>query len=186
MVLIQFSIASAGNNVPGAPSSTPLPSAPTTTPAAPPQPSAAPLPGGGYPPTNPAGQRICRQCGMAGRYKEGKCVEKWGPGPEGPGTVCDRCRKKMKRVERRGTLDASQASVVMHSSMRQAQSQTQSQSQSMNQSQSQRTTPPQRQDTVIVADLPPPPSSSARDRGAGQTALGRGGREVSPAPRAQV
>ncbi|KAF9456334.1 hypothetical protein BDZ94DRAFT_401713 [Collybia nuda] len=43
-----------------------------------------------YPPTNEAGQRICRQCGMAGRYKDGKCVEKWGPGPMGPGTVCDR------------------------------------------------------------------------------------------------
>ncbi|KAI9455760.1 hypothetical protein BJY52DRAFT_1224475 [Lactarius psammicola] len=40
-----------------------------------------------------------------GVTKDGKCVEKWGPGPEGPGTVCDRCRKKMKRVERRGTLD---------------------------------------------------------------------------------
>ncbi|KIL63313.1 hypothetical protein M378DRAFT_12212 [Amanita muscaria Koide BX008] len=59
-----------------------------------------------YPPTNAQGQRICRQCGMAGRYKEGKCVEKWGPGPMGPGTVCDRCRKKMKRVERRGNLEA--------------------------------------------------------------------------------
>ncbi len=40
--------------------------------------------------TNSAGQRICRQCGMVGRYKDGKCVEKWGPGPMGPGTVCDR------------------------------------------------------------------------------------------------
>ncbi|KAG6810580.1 hypothetical protein H0H92_011232 [Tricholoma furcatifolium] len=58
-----------------------------------------------YPATNEQGQRICRQCGMAGRYKDGKCVEKWGPGPMGPGTVCDRCRKKMKRVERRGTLE---------------------------------------------------------------------------------
>ena len=58
-------------------------------PPVPPQP-AAQLPGGGYPPTNAAGQRICRQCGMAGRYKDNKCVEKWGPGPEGPGTVCDR------------------------------------------------------------------------------------------------
>ena len=48
------------------------------------------LPGGGYPAVNQQGQRICRQCGMPGRYKEGKCVEKWGPGPEGPGTVCDR------------------------------------------------------------------------------------------------
>ena len=40
--------------------------------------------------TNAQGQRICRQCGMVGRYKDGKCVEKWGPGPMGPGTVCDR------------------------------------------------------------------------------------------------
>ena len=63
------------------------------------------LPPGGFPASNEKGQRICRQCGLPGRYKEGKCVEKWGPGPEGPGTVCDRCRKKMKRVERRGTLD---------------------------------------------------------------------------------
>ncbi|KII83324.1 hypothetical protein PLICRDRAFT_180581 [Plicaturopsis crispa FD-325 SS-3] len=58
-----------------------------------------------YPQKNEAGQRICRQCGVPGRYKEGKCVEKWGPGPLGPGTVCDRCRKKFKRVERRGTID---------------------------------------------------------------------------------
>ncbi|VDC01001.1 unnamed protein product [Peniophora sp. CBMAI 1063] len=63
------------------------------------------LPPGGFPATNDKGQRICRQCGLAGRYKDGKCVEKWGPGPSGPGTVCDRCRKKMKRVERRGTMD---------------------------------------------------------------------------------
>ncbi len=74
------------------------------------------LPPGGFPAVNDKGQRICRQCGHAGRYKEGKCVEKWGPGPEGPGTVCDRCRKKMKRVERRGTLDPhSQASAFVHS-----------------------------------------------------------------------
>ncbi|KAL1746890.1 hypothetical protein HDZ31DRAFT_72627 [Schizophyllum fasciatum] len=59
-----------------------------------------------YPKTNAEGQRICRQCGQPGRYKDGKCVEKWGPGPMGPGTVCDRCRKKMKRVERRGTVGA--------------------------------------------------------------------------------
>lgn len=39
---------------------------------------------------NFAGQRTCRQCGETGRYKDGKCVEKWGPGPKGPGTVCDR------------------------------------------------------------------------------------------------
>ncbi|RDB14976.1 hypothetical protein Hypma_016162 [Hypsizygus marmoreus] len=61
-----------------------------------------------FPPTNEQGQRICRQCGMAGRYKDGKCVEKWGPGPMGPGTVCDPRRKKMKRVERRGTLETQQ------------------------------------------------------------------------------
>ena len=39
---------------------------------------------------NAQGQRTCRQCGQPGRYKDGKCVEKWGPGPAGPGTVCDR------------------------------------------------------------------------------------------------
>ena len=48
------------------------------------------LPPGGFPATNDKGQRICRQCGLPGRYKDGKCVEKWGPGPSGPGTVCDR------------------------------------------------------------------------------------------------
>ena len=45
---------------------------------------------GSFPAQNAQGQRICRQCGLPGRYKDGKCVEKWGPGPEGPGTVCDR------------------------------------------------------------------------------------------------
>jgi hypothetical protein len=74
------------------------------------------LPPGGFPAVNDKGQRICRQCGLPGRYKDGKCVEKWGPGPEGPGTVCDRCRKKMKRVERRGTLDPhSQTPAFVHS-----------------------------------------------------------------------
>jgi len=73
------------------------------------------LPPGGFPAVNDKGQRICRQCGLPGRYKDGKCVEKWGPGPEGPGTVCDRCRKKMKRVERRGTLDPhSQTAAFVH------------------------------------------------------------------------
>ena len=85
--------------------------------------------------TNAQGQRICRQCGLVGRYKDGECVEKWGPGPEGPGTVSNkslfvqriisfsvlfvqpvangffvfnrRCRK-MKRVERRGTIESQQ------------------------------------------------------------------------------
>ena len=48
------------------------------------------LPAVPFAPTNGAGQRICRQCGIVGRYKDGKCAEKWGPGPMGPGTVCDR------------------------------------------------------------------------------------------------
>ncbi|CAL1701871.1 unnamed protein product [Somion occarium] len=73
-----------------------------------PQPTVSSIGGGGFPGSNAQGQRTCRQCGQPGRYKDGKCVEKWGPGPEGPGTVCDRCRKKMKRVERRGTLDSQQ------------------------------------------------------------------------------
>ncbi|KAH9912906.1 uncharacterized protein BXZ73DRAFT_107143 [Epithele typhae] len=70
--------------------------------------------GGGFPATNNLGQRLCRQCGPAGRYKDGKCVEKWGSSPEGPGTVCDRCRKKMKRVERRGTLDSMSLDAHLH------------------------------------------------------------------------
>ncbi|KAG8851987.1 hypothetical protein FRB96_009003 [Tulasnella sp. 330] len=67
-------------------------------------------PGPAVKPTfNEKGERICRACGQPGRYRDGKCVEKWGPGPAGPGTVCDRCRKKMKRVERRGTTEAGMA-----------------------------------------------------------------------------
>ncbi|KAJ7052562.1 hypothetical protein C8F01DRAFT_1170438 [Mycena amicta] len=62
-----------------------------------------PTPGQPFPARNAQNQRLCRQCGLAGRYKDGRCVEKWGPGPMGPGTVCDRCRKRAKRVERRGT-----------------------------------------------------------------------------------
>ncbi|KAI9460068.1 hypothetical protein HD554DRAFT_1597943 [Boletus coccyginus] len=88
----------------------PPPPTPTTavpqSATAPAPPTPAPHPHPPYPPQNAQGQRICRQCGLAGRYKDGKCVEKWGPGPEGPGTVCDRCRKKMKRVERRSTVES--------------------------------------------------------------------------------
>ncbi|KAL5508560.1 hypothetical protein ACEPAH_6179 [Sanghuangporus vaninii] len=95
------------------------------------------------------GLRTCRQCFQPGRYKDGKCVEKWGPGPQGPGTVCDRCRKKMKRVERRGTLDSSASLRGNHS-----QSQSQKVSQptlSLAPSQSGRTrAPPARTDTLIV------------------------------------
>ncbi|KAF8972018.1 hypothetical protein BDZ97DRAFT_1008045 [Flammula alnicola] len=82
--------------VPGSGPSIDTPQAPAAPPSVP------------FASTNAQGQRICRQCGMVGRYKDGKCVEKWGPGPMGPGTVCDRCRKKMKRVERRGTLENQQ------------------------------------------------------------------------------
>ncbi|KAG1733247.1 uncharacterized protein EDB91DRAFT_1348880 [Suillus paluster] len=86
----------------GSPLTPPNAIVPTIAPVPPP----AIPPTTSFPPTNAVGQRICRQCGLPGRYKDSKCVEKWGPGPEGPGTVCDRCRKKMKRVERRGTTDA--------------------------------------------------------------------------------
>jgi hypothetical protein len=48
------------------------------------------LPPGGFPAMNSFGQRTCWQCGQTGRQKDGKCIEKWGPGPQGPGTVCDR------------------------------------------------------------------------------------------------
>ncbi|KAF7968487.1 hypothetical protein HWV62_30479 [Athelia sp. TMB] len=93
-----------------APPVTGAPTKKTSLPPAPSAPQAAGVQGGGgFPPQNAQGQRICRQCGLPGRYKDGKCVEKWGPGPEGPGTVCDRCRKKMKRVERRGTLESQQS-----------------------------------------------------------------------------
>ena len=44
-----------------------------------------------FPSHNEQGLRLCRQCGAVGRYKDRRCVEKWGPGPHGPGTVCDRC-----------------------------------------------------------------------------------------------
>ncbi|KAF8148898.1 hypothetical protein B0H34DRAFT_202142 [Crassisporium funariophilum] len=64
----------------------PGPGSITTAGAPAPAPTAVP-----FASTNAQGQRICRQCGMVGRYKDGKCVEKWGPGPMGPGTVCDRC-----------------------------------------------------------------------------------------------
>ncbi|KAF5344509.1 hypothetical protein D9756_011355 [Leucocoprinus leucothites] len=89
----------AGGGVTPAASTNNMSGGPIETPPVPAPPVAA------FPPTNAEGQRICRQCGLPGRYKDGKCVEKWGPGPMGPGTVCDRCRKKMKRVERRGTLE---------------------------------------------------------------------------------
>ncbi|KAF8870735.1 hypothetical protein BD779DRAFT_510911 [Infundibulicybe gibba] len=64
--------------------------APTTVGSGPVDTPPAAPPASSFPATNASGQRICRQCGMAGRYKDGKCVEKWGPGPMGPGTVCDR------------------------------------------------------------------------------------------------
>jgi hypothetical protein len=59
-------------------------------------------------------KRTCKQCGQPGRYKDNKCVEKWGPGPQGPGTVCDRCRKKMKRVEKRANQEIQAAAANHH------------------------------------------------------------------------
>src|SRR3984885_4292812 len=35
-------------------------------------------------------ERPCSECGRPGRFKDGRSVEKWGPGPDGPGTVCDK------------------------------------------------------------------------------------------------
>ncbi|KAJ7191402.1 hypothetical protein GGX14DRAFT_481481 [Mycena pura] len=43
--------------------------------------------GSPIPATNATNQSICRQCGLPGCYKEGKCVEKWVP--LGPGAVCE-------------------------------------------------------------------------------------------------
>ncbi|KAG9017388.1 hypothetical protein FRB93_007502 [Tulasnella sp. JGI-2019a] len=83
---------------------------PGSSPVSATQPTRHAGPGPAVKPTfNEKGERICRACGQPGRYRDGKCVEKWGPGPAGPGTVCDRCRKKMKRVERRGTIEAEMA-----------------------------------------------------------------------------
>ncbi|KAF8148910.1 hypothetical protein B0H34DRAFT_811799, partial [Crassisporium funariophilum] len=95
----------------------PGPGSITTAGAPAPAPTAVP-----FASTNAQGQRICRQCGMVGRYKDGKCVEKWGPGPMGPGTVCDRCRKKMKRVERRGTLENQQQQLAVQQQQHQPRS----------------------------------------------------------------
>lgn len=38
----------------------------------------------------PLAERLCSECGRPGRFKDGRSVEKWGPGPDGPGTVCDK------------------------------------------------------------------------------------------------
>lgn len=77
--------------------------------AAPPGPGGNAIRGPGPGPPNGQPVRTCKSCGEPGRYKDGRCVEKWGPGPHGPGTVCDRCRKKMKRVEKRSGMEAAAA-----------------------------------------------------------------------------
>ncbi|EDR07090.1 uncharacterized protein LACBIDRAFT_328022 [Laccaria bicolor S238N-H82] len=51
-----------------------------------------------FPATNAQGQRICRQCGFPRRYKDNKCIEKWGPGPMGPRTVCDQCFRHLRNL----------------------------------------------------------------------------------------
>lgn len=35
--------------------------------------------------------RFCQACRSPGRIKNGKCVERWAPGPNGPATICDKC-----------------------------------------------------------------------------------------------
>ncbi|KAH7099320.1 hypothetical protein BKA62DRAFT_314330 [Auriculariales sp. MPI-PUGE-AT-0066] len=77
----------ASASVSSLPSTASTPSASGTTAATA---SQAPTQQALFPSHNAQGQRQCRACGQAGRYKDGKCVEKWGPGPAGPGTVCDR------------------------------------------------------------------------------------------------
>ena len=80
-----------------------------------------PGPGGnafrGPGPGPPSGQpvRTCKSCGEPGRYKDGRCVEKWGPGPHGSGTVCDRCRKRTKRVEKQIGMKAAADAAAQNS-----------------------------------------------------------------------
>ncbi|KAF8342956.1 uncharacterized protein EI90DRAFT_3030826 [Cantharellus anzutake] len=56
-------------------------------------------------PANVSNLRTCKQCGQPGRYVDGKCIEKWGKGPLGRGSICDRCRKKNKRMEKLAELE---------------------------------------------------------------------------------
>ncbi|KAG5219801.1 hypothetical protein IMY05_C4762000500 [Salix suchowensis] len=58
-----------------------------------------------------AGSARLQTVHLAWSVQRGKVCGEMGSGasrPQGPGTVCDRCRKKMKRVERRGTLEGQQ------------------------------------------------------------------------------
>ncbi|KAG1726281.1 uncharacterized protein EDB91DRAFT_1263992 [Suillus paluster] len=59
---------------------------------------------------NALGQRICRQCDPPRRYKDKKCVERWGPRPEEPGTV-GRMRPLQKKNEANGTAETTDANV---------------------------------------------------------------------------
>ena len=58
--------------------------------------------------------RTCKNCGEPGRYKDGRCVERWRPGPHGPGTVCSRCRNKIKRLEKRSQMEAAAAAAAQN------------------------------------------------------------------------
>ena len=91
------------------PGSGSIPGGPGGATAGPPGPGGNAIRGPGPGPPNGQPVRTCKSCGEPGRYKDGRCVEKWGPGPHGPGTVCDRCRKKMKRVEKRSGMEAAAA-----------------------------------------------------------------------------
>jgi hypothetical protein len=45
--------------------------------------------------------RTCSECGTTGKFDaERKCVEKWGPGPMGRGTACDRCVQSQYSLSR--------------------------------------------------------------------------------------
>jgi hypothetical protein len=36
-------------------------------------------------------KKKCQKCGRAGRYEHGQYTEEWGPGPQGPETLCEEC-----------------------------------------------------------------------------------------------
>jgi uncharacterized C2H2 Zn-finger protein len=39
-------------------------------------------------------KKKCQKCGRTGHYENGKCIEKWGPGPQGPETLCEECSRR--------------------------------------------------------------------------------------------
>jgi hypothetical protein len=43
---------------------------------------------------NEVPKKKCQKCGRTGRYENGQCIEKWGPGPQGPETLCEECSRR--------------------------------------------------------------------------------------------